>query len=316
MLPPLWRKPENIFHRLRGGLAEEFLNEPLMLDQVKVDDYLLVAIDVRACSFLTVPAEFPNGLELGKQIDELCRQDYQELVGADIYRKAELILKLRNRIREAFNMVVKGSETYRAHLKWAERLSLQAYEVEVRPSVHELYLFKNSRTRKELKKLAERRLQLREKILRSAAHPQPKICLAYPEEGSSEYLTHVGRLLGYPSCCVTRYLNNRLQGPLSVEQRVSRQIKESKSEVEPNTFAFFVKDFFPCSPSCERAVEIGAKTHALLSSIGPRLGEIYLNCTKSNMRTAERYPELIKLSKKGLEEQAESLRAQSDEDYG
>jgi len=298
------------------GLAEEFLDEQLMLDQVKVDDYLLVALDVRLCSFLTIPAEFPNGLELGKRIDELCRHDYQALMDADIYRKAELILKLRNRIREAFKTVVRGSESYRAHLRWAEKLSLQTYEAEVRPSVHELYLFKNPSIRKELKKLAETRLRLREKMLGSVAQSQSRICLAYPEEGSSEYLAYVGRLLGYPSCCVDRYLNDRLRGTLSVERRVSEQIKESKSKVEPDTLAFFVKDFFPCSPRCESAVEIGAKAYSVLSSISPRLGEVYLGCAKSNVGTAERYPELIKLSKKGLEEQAARLRAQTDENSG
>jgi len=284
-----------------------------MLEQVKIDDYLLVALDVRPCAFLTLPAEFPNGLELGKQIDELCRQDYQTLMDADIYRKAELILKLRDRIREAFRTVVGGSETYRAHLDWAEKLSLQTYETEVRPSVHELYLFKNSRIRKELKKLSEMRRQMREKILKSATHLQSRICLAYPEEGSPEYLAYVGKLLGYPSCCVDGYLNDRLRGSPVVEQRVSGQIRQSKSKVEQNTLAFFVKDFFPCSPSCENAIGIGAKAHSVLTSISPRLGEIYLNCTKSNVGTAERYPELIKLSREGLEEQAARLRAQTDE---
>ena len=288
------------------------MNEPLMLDQVKIDDYLLVAVDVRPCSFVTVPAEFPNGLKMGKQIDELCRQDYQELMNADIYRKAELILKLRNKIREAFKIVVCGSETYRAYSKWAEKLSLQTYEAEVRPSVHELYLFKNLKTRKELKKLTKTRHNLREKILKSAAHPQSKICLAYPEEGSPEYLTYVGKLLGYPPCCVDSYLNDRLRGTPTVEHRVSEQIKELKRRADPSTFAFFVKDFFPCSPGCENAIEIGARAHSVLGSMSPRLGEIYLNCTKSNMRTAERYPELIKLSKKGLEEQAARLRGQTD----
>jgi len=284
-----------------------------VLDQVKIDDCLLVALDVRPCSFLTIPAEFPSGLELGKQIDELCRQDYQALMDADIYRKAEMILRLRDRIREAFKTLVSGSETYRAHFRWAEKLFLKTHETEVRPSVHELYFFKNSKIRKELKKLTEMRQQMREKILKSAPPPTAKTWLAYPEEGSREYLAHVGKLLGYPSCCVDSYLNDRLQGSLTVEQRVSKQIKESKSGAKPNTLAFFVKDFFPCSPSCEKAIEVGARAHSVLGSISPRLGELYLNFTRSNMRTAEHYPELIKLSKKGLEEQAARLRAQTGE---
>jgi len=312
VLPPLWRKPENILSRLRTGFVEQFLNDPLMLDQVKVDDYLLVALDLRPCSFLTVPAEFPDGLELGKQIDELCRQDYQALMSADVYQKAELILKLRDRIREAFNTIVSSSESYRAHLKWAKQLSLQTYETEVRPSVHELYLFRNARIKKELKRLTEMRRQLREKMLVSATSPQPKICLAYPEESSPECLAHVGKLLGYPPCCVNSYISDRLRESPIVEQRVSEQIKELKDRAGSNAFAFFVKDFFPCSPVCEKAVKIGANAYSTLGSINPRLGEIYLRCTKINMRTAERYPELIKLSKKGLDEQTARLRAQTD----
>ena len=110
-----WKRRRDIASLLRGKLFEEILDESLLLNHVKTEDYLMVALEVRPCSFLTIPAEFQNGDELGRQIDELCAEDLQAVLNATADKKAVLIRRLKKKIQESFNKVVFASATYKAH---------------------------------------------------------------------------------------------------------------------------------------------------------------------------------------------------------
>jgi len=302
------RKPKNVVSLLKGTLSEMMLDESLLLDHVKTEDYLMVALEIRPCSFLTIPAEFQNGDELGRKMDELCREDFQAVLSAAADRKGVLIHKLKKRIQESFKKVVYASAVYEAHMKWSRKLFLQIYDVEVRPSIHELYLFKNSKIKKELRRLMNVRNAAREKAALSMDVTQRRTSLAYPEELSSEYLVSVGKLLGYPFCCVERYIHDRLHGDVDVETRASRQVEElRKREEEPDVYAYFVRDFFPCEPRCRSASAVGRKTFDLLSGVNPKLGDLYLECVRRNVEMVEKYPDLIRQYREKLKKRAEKL---------
>jgi len=284
------------------------LDESLLLDHVKTEDYLMVALEVRSCSFLTVPAEFQNGDMLGRKIDELCREDLQAVLSATANKKGVLIRKLKKKIRESFQKVVFASAVYKAHLEWSRKLFLQTYDVEVRPSIHELYLFKNSKVKKELRRLMNVRNVAREMVALSMDVSKRKTSLAFPEELSSDYLVSVGKLLGYPSCCVGKYTHDRLGEDVNVEVRASRQVKELRKEgEEPDIYAYFVRNFFPCEPRCRSASEMGRKTFDLLSGVNPKLGDLYLECVRRNVEMVEKYPELIRQYRKKLTKRAQKL---------
>lgn len=284
------------------------LDEPLLLDHVKTEDYLMVALEIRSCSFLTIPAEFQNGDALGRKMDELCVEDLQAVLSATANKKRVLIRRLKKKIRESFKRVVFASAAYKAHIEWSRKLFLQTYDVEVRPSIHELYLFKNSKVKKELRRLMNVRNVARERAALSIDVSRRKTSLAYAEELSSDYLVSVGKLLGYPSCCVERYIHDRLHENASVEIRASKQVKELRKEgEEPDVYAYFARNFFPCEPRCRSASEMGRKTFDLLSVVNPKLGDLYFECVRRNVEMVEKYPELIRQYREKLEKRAQKL---------
>ena len=302
------RRPKNVLSLLKGTLSEEMLDESLLLDHVKTEDYLMVALEIRSCSFLTIPAEFQNGDELGRKIDELCVEDFQAVLSATADKKGVLIRRLKKKIRESFKKVVFASAVYKAHIEWSRKLFLQTYDVEVRPSIHELYLFKNSKVKREIRRLMNVRNAARERAALSMDVSKRKTSLAYAEELSPDYLVSVGKLLGYPSCCVEKYIRDRLREDASVEMRASGQVKELRKEgEEPDVYAYFARNFFPCEPRCRSAGEMGRKTSDLLSGVNPKLGDLYFECIRRNVEMVEKYPELIRQYREKLKKRAQKL---------
>lgn len=304
----LWKRPKNVSSLLKKVLSAEILDESLLFDHVKTEDYLMVALEIRPCSFLTIPAEFPNGEELGKKTDELCAGDLQAVLGATPDKKGVLIRRLKKRIQESFKKVVFASATYEAHVEWAKKLSLQTFDVEVRPSIHELYLFKDSKVKRKLRSLVNIRKAARERIKTSIDVSKSRTWLAFPEERTPEYLASVGEVLGYPSCCVERYIHDRLSEGASVEARASREVEQlRKGGGEPDIHAYFARNFFPCEPRCRSASEIGRRAFDLLSAVNPKLGDLYLKCIRDNVGIVQKYPEITKQYRKRLTKKAQKL---------
>lgn len=302
------KRPRNVVSLLRESLSEEMLDEPLLLDHVKIEDYLMVALEIRPCSFLTIPAEFHNGDELGRKIDELCAEDLQAVLNATADKKGALIRRLKNKIRESLKKVVFASVTYEGHMNWSRKLHLQTFDVEVRPSIHELYLFRDSKAKSELRSLMRVRTATRERVRLRMDASKKRTRLAFPEESSSEYLVSVGKLLGYPSCCVERYVRERVHEGASVEARASRQVEQLRKEgEEPDVYAYFARNFFPCKPICQNAREIGRKTFGLLSSLHPKLGNLYCKCITNNVEMVEACPRLTTRHREKLTKKAQRL---------
>jgi len=289
---------------LTKKLVKEILNDPNLIDRVKLEDYLMVALQVRPCSILTSLAELPDGNELGKKIDETAHEDVISLrEAADFETKRQLILKLREKLKKAYKDVVCTSPSYKAHMRWAKELDLRIREVEIRPTIHEFYLFKDKETEKKLEEIIKIKEDIREGAFRSPSPSTPRTYLIYPEDLSRDYVASLGELLGYPKCCVKEYMENRLSRTVNVEDRASSQIKEAKKKGDqPNFFAYFVRDFFPCEPSCKRAVQVGKQVYETFNKIDSRLGELYVECLKKNLETVENYPELIRKHEEKLRE--------------
>jgi hypothetical protein len=297
------RRPKNRLSILKNSLSKEMLDDTALLNYVKIEDYLMVALGIRSCSFITIPAEFRGGSEFGRRIDELCKEDLQLVMMAIPNEKRILILKLKKKIRKSFKRVVLASNAYKAHLLWAKKLLLQTQETEVRPSIHELYFFKDPRTKKELKRLLMIRKTMREEIPFTK-----KTNIAYSEESSSEYLTSFGKILGYPHCCVERYIKDRLCQDTNVEIRASRQIVDLRKKGEElDRFAYFVMNFFPCHPRCQNASNLGKRAFDLLREVNPRLGDLYSDCTGKNADLVEKYPKLIMQYREKLEQSTQKL---------
>ncbi len=260
----------------------EFIEDKRLDMRVKLEDYLLVYLGARQCSQVTLPAELPSGAEMGRRIDE---RIYPILLRVRRGDRGS-IEGVKREMRRAYSEVVEASEEYRAHLEWAGRLGLRWLMDEVRPTVREFYLYREKETGRKLRRLMERREKLRRKALR-----RPKalgVYLAYPEELDVDWVLEMGRLLGYPECCVERYARERAMG-VDLELRAKRQLEEG----EADAMAYFVSYFFPCSPICPEAIAMGRRCHRMLEGLSPKLGELYRRRVRENLELVRRLPSLV-----------------------
>jgi hypothetical protein len=150
----------------------------------------------------------------------------------------------------------------------------------------------------------------RERIAALRATSEVPSRLAYAEELSFNYVTSIGKLLGYPRCCIDRYARERVHEGISVEMRASGQIEElGRNKEMPDVHVYFARNFFPCNPNCQNASQIGRKTVETLNSIDPRLGGFHFECMRRNLEAVKKYPELIRQFKKKMGNKAKKMGA-------
>ncbi|MCD6154708.1 MAG: DUF483 domain-containing protein [Candidatus Verstraetearchaeota archaeon] len=290
------------------SLIESFIKDEHITDRVKFEDYLSVYFNIRPCSFFTIPAELPNASELANKIDSECAENVALILATkDLRLRGELIMDLRSKIRKLFKKYVLKSKVFEAHRFWAKRLNLKMRVEEVRPSIQEVYLYKDSKIGKRLKNLFKTRMSIRRAILQMKPIGLPPSLLVYPEELSSTYVKELGSILGYPECCVNKYAEERSSG-IYVEERISNQIRELKLKGKnPDPYAFFSSSFIPCSPTCENASSLGKKFHELLKEKFSDYADKYFKCLEENLNVAENFPKIIAEHRRLVNERAKDL---------
>ena len=270
-----------------------FLGSELILPRVKVENFLSVHLKLRRVSQVTFPAEFPGGAEMGALIDERVKPGLAKVQSINDPRsKMAAIEALKQLMDHAFTELVEGSEAYIAHYDWAKRFGFQTNQVQIRPTVHELYMFYENSAKRELGGLMKDRSKLRRKVRRKPDPSRGGIQFAYPEEFDARWLRRMGRLLGYPGCCVDRYAKDRVEG-VNVEVRASEQLMEAEKQGEVDPYAYFTGFFFPCLPACEAALEAGHRWSVGLGELDPRLGDLYGELVKVNHDQVLLQPEII-----------------------
>jgi hypothetical protein len=284
----------------RALLIEQFVHDERILPRTRIEGFLLVALGVKPLSLITIPGELPEGDQLGWQIDNHYRNQLQQLESAGLWERLQWQLRhLGQRpvtwkmemVRNAYQQVVEGSATYQAHLQWAEAFGLKTFFWEVRPAVRELYLYKSPSVEDELNELMVERVRIRDEMRKNATKDTPLPLLVYPEEQSPDYLAKLGRLLGYPPCCIQAYRSNRAED-INVETRAAGELDEAEFQGEL-PWAYFVKNFFPCSPQCEQATGLAKHAYHELNAISSELGVTYSKLLEENREMVRHYPEAI-----------------------
>jgi len=293
----------------REQTASTLLDEKNLRPETLLENYLSVALSLRVCSLMTIPAEFPDADAIARAVDLACIDDYRRISSeTDVRKKARSIQEFKDRLREACQEKIRSSLSYRSHIAWVDRLSLQVHEVEVRPTIKELFFYKDKDTERRLEELSKSRIEFRKKFLRNLRKPLARSTAAYPEEYSPEYVLRAGELLGYPKCCVEVYVQGRTNGNVAAEERASRQIRIGRAQgVEPELYAYFVKDFIPCIPTCSNASAVGQKLSEGFRQFDNRLGELYVQCLRENVSGIESYAERIEAHREKMKAQAQQL---------
>src|SRR5690606_22633614 len=78
------------------------------------------------------------------------------------------------------------------------------------------------------------------------------------------FVREMGRLLGYPDCCVEAYARAPLQDDATHIARLS-EAHEGRLAPEQNWTAFRLFSHSPCKPSCEATARLGRKTFEALA---------------------------------------------------
>lgn len=292
-----------------SATVADLLNEKHLRPQTILENYLTVALNLRRCSLMTIPAELPDADTISREIDERCISDFTQLTQErDIKKRLKAVRSIKEKLRKTYLEEIKASPSYSSHIAWIKRLGVQMLEVEVRPTVREHFIFKQKETKDRIENLTRKRLAFRGEFLKHVDQNTPRSLAAYPEERFPEYLMGIGELLGYPQCCITAYIEGREEGRLTAEQRAATQIADLRSEgSEPDIYVYFSKDFIPCAPNCFGASAVGRRVHEMLSSVDDRLPGIYLQCLKGNVERVGSYVESIQAHKAKMEIRSREL---------
>ncbi|MEM2093877.1 MAG: DUF483 domain-containing protein [Candidatus Bathyarchaeia archaeon] len=258
-----------------------------------------VALDARPCALLNIPADLVGGEKLALEVESSCRDAYIAAKNeGDPRRKRELVKIFTDARREAFSRIVLNSQSFLTLTYWCTRLGLTTIRSEILPTTWEMYIFKSMLVRFQIHRLSIKRTKLRRINSYSAQTKTYPVLLA--EEFSSKYVSQVGTLLGYPQCCVERFVKDRVNN-ISAEARASEQIRRLRDEgVELNLYVYFVKDFFPCSPSCMKAKAQGELIYRYISKLSPDAGERYKRLLAENLSLVENYSEILRMHQEKL----------------
>jgi hypothetical protein len=275
------------------GLLDAFLDEPLVLPKSKLEAFLAPSLGLRPASQVTIPAELPYGPQLGQRIDAVVKPYLAKLQAiTDPRARAKAVQSIKKMLEESFEAIVEEADSYKAYYRWADEFGLRNNQIKVRPTVHELYLFKEKGTGGKIRKLMNDRAKIRRKTQRRPGPNVDPIRFAYPEEYDEKWLLRNGDLLGYPQCCVRSYARDRVNG-INVEARAARQLIETIKETDVDTHVYFTGFFFPCSPKCENALSRGHEWADAFTGLDPRLTGLYEKVLLTNTELVLRQPELI-----------------------
>jgi len=260
---------------LPGALVQALLADDSVLDRVKVEDLLPVALGARPAALVVLPAELPDAYALGATIDALVSQRrvrWQFPLGARarLRRQAEVL-------REAYARVVEPAPTCRSLRAWAERLGLNAWELEVRPTVRYLVLYRDPGAVPTLVELGEMLADHRRRMAGWA-------------ETDPRFAASLGRVLGYPACCLDNYVRNLAGGAPCEDALAARLAAGVARGEEPDEAVFFASGFLPCSPDCAAARALGARIREALAAHGPEVEARYREVCRQNLTEVARPP--------------------------
>ena len=278
---------------MEKGLLDEFLKDERVTPKAKLEAFLAPYLGLRPMSQVTIPAELPDGPEMGQRIDSEMKPELMKLqTMTDMKARSLRVQALKQVLEQKFEEVVEGSDSYKAYYHWSGELGLRRNQVKVRPSVHEIYFFKEKATIGKLRGLMRERDKIRRKVQRKPGPNTDSIMFAYPEEFNKKWLLKNGELLGYPECCVKQYADDRIKS-VNAEARASKQLIEALQEGEVDSHVYFTGYFFPCSPRCEKALETGYRWEKEFENLSPELSELYQSVLLMNAELVLRQPEFI-----------------------
>ena len=66
---------------IKTQILSEFLTDDKLLERIKIENYVLVSLNLRPCSRMNLPAELPKGESIGREIDERISPKWRQMQG-------------------------------------------------------------------------------------------------------------------------------------------------------------------------------------------------------------------------------------------
>ena len=278
---------------MEQSAVEELLKDKLLSPKIAIEAFLATSLKLRPAGQVTIPAELPNGGEMGQKIDQNIQPKMMQLQSIkDLRTRAFAVQAIKKLLEKEFEDIVEESDEFKALYDWSNKLGLRNNQVKVRPTVHEVYFYTERGTGRNIQKLMREREKIRRKLQKKPGENVNPIRFAYPEEFDPKWLKGLGEVLGYPPCCVSQYVDDR-KNNVNVELRASQQLIDEVKEKEVDTHVYYTGFFFPCSPRCENALKNGYKWDEKLKEVHPDLGALYEQNIRVNAELVLRQPELI-----------------------
>jgi hypothetical protein len=97
----------------------------------------------------------------------------------------------------------------------------------------------------------------------------------------------IGKTIGYPPCCIRSFAGD--YGLLvDSDERTQLQTKDYESKGKVNPDSFYVDEFVPCRPNCERAAENGRKYEdSLREQVSEAVADFYRDIKSEQFRDVE-----------------------------
>ncbi len=323
--------------------ATRLLNESGIAARVLWESLLLPVLGIRPAGALHLPGELPDAGEVARSTGQLFTERvnlgsghgtfparlFLDKVLFSAYRLVLPPAVYRSKLAEmSLNDTLRDAPSYRAHLDWAKALGLHVYQVSARANAREIFFYTSHSTKRDLDKATALRHRIRRRSLRQLDTTKVRTFMVYPEEMSPEYVGLMGKILGYPDCCIAAYIRDRRGDIFYPELRAAGQLGVKGDGGQPtptvdHPYAYFVRNFVPCRPDCPEATALGRKAASALQEMDPRLGRAYLDGLLRNRGAIERAPTLIARREKAIalhlgraaeQEQAEKTTAADTEE--
>jgi len=88
---------------------------------------------------------------------------------------------------------------------------------------------------------------------------------------NEKIINKLGEILNYPKCCIKNFVNTRKKKN-NIEEEYSKKL--SKKEIN-NFLPFFAYEFYPCSFTCKKSVDIGKKISSSMKKEDKFLDEAF-----------------------------------------
>ena len=291
-------------------IAQLYSEEDIIAKRIIIDNMLLSKLGFKNCSSITIPRDLTNGQALAEDINKAYQEKVEQYESKFSLKKLSLsprgmikkaVRHKQDILRKVCNEKISADESYHRVISWAKIIGLLGIEFEVRPSIREMLFIAEPEKKKEIERLMHFRAILKKDAQKTFNEKTPVQVLLYPEELNPRYVEEIGKITGYPECCIRAFMEDRRKGD-NPHIRAALDFYKASKNKKPEVWAYYTGEFAPCRTDCRAAQDLGKKAYEKLSDIDKNIAEDYKKMLGENRAVYEKSSkslqnEIVKMQK-------------------